>query len=974
MSSVTWRGWTFMPFVLVVAGSLGSARGQSPNLFPSPQAGLRVDGGAYSVVYRPPSVAYRTWEGEQFDIIYQVGAGDMARRTRTALDSSWEGTQALVGPVASDFHTPVVINAYNDRGNGFVQPLPFHQEIEAASNKTEQLVARSTSWPALVAPHEAVHSAHADVHAGVGVGGLVRVFAPDAARALNLTAPRGLVEGVAVHRESQLESDAGRMHAPLFTMKMKAAMLSDDPWNITQMLQAPSYEQPFNRHYVAGGHAVEALAERGDTTDTDFFRDAVTWHNRFPFLGHGVWLGLSTGAFPYELTAEMRSTLQAEYATELDRRRPFTPMTTIAGERGLNHRRPYWLDEKTLVAYVHGYAVRPGFYRIDTATGRRTPLRIQSLTEDRRYGLGRDTTALFASRYVPDSLVPSQNVAEVERVDLQTGQATRLTDGGRAVAPAEGRDGRIHVVRNDGPFTRWAVLGTGDTLRSLTPAAPTSVRQVAPAPDEGPIALLVNVAGDQRLYRAILPDEGSPRIEPWLGLAGAVIYDVSWGPEGRYLLFAADHPESATVFAFDTETKQVLQLANVPFGALEPALSPDQSTVAFVNYRHQRHDLVRIPFRPDSATVVPDSVVTLGEPAPRRTALQSSVASVPEDSARSYAAWRHLAPRMVYPTLRGDPEDWDRYAGARAEPPAVGVEVAGADPLKRWAYRGTTYWQDARFWGEARVESGRFLLRPALEAYNRAARLSRGGEVGVEERGLGLGLRLPVTLRSNVYQSLLRIGLETQLRQTRFYGGPLEQATPYSTRLTFNPSAAFGYRLQQNPRDLMPNTGVVVSTEGEFDGWVDADRPETTGAHRALVSGLSVYLPTFRDTHTGLRLGVGFLTQNRPTVGTTGFVPRGYDQSALPGGTYLRFDAEMVQPLWYIDDGLSLIPFYAEALSLYGFGQSLGRTTGSGWQEVASSVGAGIGLRARLFFLFDFNFRFGFAYRIGRDDVTPVFR
>lgn len=939
---------------------------------------LPTERSGYGVVYRPPSAEYRVQHGERFDLIYQTGTEDMARRTRAALQSSWAATDSLVGPVASDFHTPVIINGYNDRGNGFVEPLPFRQEIEAVSSKSAPLVARASTWPALVAPHELVHSAHGDVHAGIGVGGLVRLFAPDWIRALNLTAPKGLVEGVAVYRESQIEPGAGRLHAPLFTMKMKAAMLSDDPWSFTQLLEAPSYTQPFDRHYIAGGHTFRYLAERGDTTNTEFFRDAVRWHNRFPYLGFGVWLGASTGAFPHQLKSEVRTQLRERYSAELNQRRPFTPVSLVAGEKGLNYRRPYWLNDETLVAYLWGYDARAGFYRIDVSTGQRTPIRIQTLTEDRTYSLSADTTALYASRYVIPPLVPDQRIAEVERVNLASGVATQLTEHGRALAPVEGPSGRVHAVTNDGPFTRWSVVEEEGTTRPLTPDTAASVRQIAPLPDEGPIAVLVNANGDQRIYRARFFETGAPKMEPWLGLKGAIVYDLCWGPEGRYLLFAADHPETANVFAFDTKTRRVLQLANVPFGALEPTLSPDRSTVAFVNYRHERHDLVTIPFRPDSASVVPDSMVELGGPSSRTSPPSVPVDSAADERSRSYSAWRHLTPRMVFPTFHSVEDDLSSVDPTEEGALGVGVGIAGVDPLKRWAYRASAYWQDGGLWSEARLESARFLLRPSLAVYDRPARVS-GNQPGIEERGGGLGLRLPIVLQSNVYQSFLQFELETELQQIRLYEGGLPQPTPFSTRMTLTPSMAFGYRLQQNVRDLVPNSGMALGIQGTFDPWVD-EGPVRIGTRSGVRSALSVYLPFLRDTHTGIRLGGSLLAQDGPAFGTSTFVPRGYDSlGALDGaawssGTFLRFDAELTQPLWYIDDGLSLIPVYAKVLSVYGFGQTLGRVADGRWREVASSVGAGLSLRSRFFYIFDLDLRVGAAYRLGPNDLELVYR
>lgn len=935
--------------------------------------GLRVEGNQYtqSVLYRPSSAEYRFWDGDRFNLIYQERAGDMAGRTKRALQSTWPRVDSMVGPVSSDFETPVVISAYSDRGGGRVRVFPFYQENEAVSLKVPDL-SRHSTWPRSVAPHELVHSAHLEVDVGVGLGGLVRPFAPDWARGFNGLFPIGAGEGAAVYLESQIGENAGRLNEPLFTMKMKAALLSEDPWSLSQMLGPPLYGRPSARHYIGGAHVFRYLADRGGETSTEFFHDAVTWQNRIPFFGLGPWLGVSVGQFPSQIGSEMRTELRERYSAELERRGPFTDVTTISAKTGLFHRRPYWINDDTLVAYVNGYDVRAGFYRIDANTGERSPIRVQSIAEDRRYGLGRDTTALYAARYVADPLVPSQQTAEIERVNLETGEAAQITEDGGAVAPAEGPRGRVYAAKNDGPFTRGGVV-EGDSVRSLTAAEPTSIRQIVPAPGDGPIAVLKNAGGSQQIYRAERTGRGAMQEEPWIGIEGAIIYDVTWGPEGRYLLFTADHPETPCIFAFDREAKEVLRLASVPFGAREPTLSPDRSTLAFVSYQHERYNLVRTDFRPGSAPVLPDSAWTLG-----RSSLElppPSKPAVAAESSQPYSAWRHLSPDVVYPALRDSPTEWDQYFGAEADPLAIGVETAGADPLRQWAYRGFLYWEDGRLWGETRLESGQFLLRPSLSVYNRADVPSTDSGPGLEERGIGLGVRLPIILESNVYRSSLQLGLETQLRQTRLYNGGLTGLTPFSERLTLNPRLGLRYRVQRNRRDLIPNTGLTLGVEGEVDPWMEETGPGLGERREALRVEANLYLPFLRDSNTGLRLGAGLLTQNRSSFDPQFFAPRGYDTLPDgPDGTFLRFDAEVVQPLWFIDDGLTIFPVYLGALSAYGFGQTLGRVDSGGWQAPKTSVGGGIGLDVRFFYRFSLKLRVGAAYRLGPGDVHATFR
>ena len=76
--------------------------------------------------------------------------------------------------------------------------------------------------------------------------------------------------------------------------------------------------------------------------------------------------------------------------------------------------------------------------------------------------------------------------------------------------------------------------------------------------------------------------------------------------------------------------------------------------------------------------------------------------------------------------------------------------------------------------------------------------------------------------------------------------------------------------------------------------------------------------------NNGLVPGARGLVQNRNALlNTNAFAPRGYDVNALPGGVYVQLEAEVIQPLWSVDDGLTILPLYAKVLSVYGFGEIL---------------------------------------------------
>ena len=98
----------------------------------------------------------------------------------------------------------------------------------------------------------------------------------------------------------------------------------------------------------------------------------------------------------------------------------------------------------------------------------------------------------------------------------------------------------------------------------------------------------------------------------------------------------------------------------------------------------------------------------------------------------------------------------------------------------------------------------------------------------------------------------------------------------------------------------------------------------------------------------------------------------------LESGTFLRYGADVVQPLWFIDNGFLLVPFYAKALYTYGFAESIWRTAHSENRAsgggALSAVGAGLGFQFRLFHLLDLDLRLGVAFNPETRTWSGVYR
>ncbi len=907
----------------------------------------------YEPAARPPGVRYQVLESKHFQIIFQQGAESEAREAAALLEGELPRVEALIGH-GRGMQMPVVLNAFNDRSNGLVSTLPFRQEIEAAGITANRLSARYTSWMQAVVPHELVHAAQAHSDAGFGVGSLLRLLSPDLARSLNLGLPPGLNEGAAVYHESTVQAGAGRLNYSLFQMKFRAAMASGKPWSLAQILEFPAYSFPADRYYIGGANLFAKLAKEDGGA---FFRAAKAQHYRLPLLGTGVALWRGTGKMPHRLGREFRRAAKAE---ELARQVPSGPVTEgrlVATGPGRSHRRPQWLNDSTVVAHVRGYDVRTGFYRVDMESGALLPIAYEPVTGDAMFSLSDSGKTLLFSRYVRDRHVASRWVADAFELSLDTGRSRRLTRGQRVLFPVPGQED-TWAIQNQGQFTAWVRITDDGKVASASRLERATLVQIVPSPEHTGAAVILRREGRQGIYRAAWTGDQTPSLEPWIVFQEASVYDASW--HGPYLLFTADLHGVSNVFAAVDD--KVMQLTDVLYGAMEPSLSPDCRTLAFVEYQHERFDLRATRF--DLFAAKPIAASQLLHFVPPTT----PVAPFTGGEVKPYRALQHLRPRTLLPAFL-DSGNGTPVGGSLGIGP--GITVQGADPLRVWAYALGVHHQAGRMWYSLAAATDRGGVRADLELFTEpgtAAVVAQDhtavATVGQEYRGMRVRLSLPVYMVSSVRSTAAMIALDGVLAANRLFALPgktLPRVAPewqvFRSRLTLGPYAYMRYRITQNTRDLMPDGGTAISISADVDLW-----DQRAGGRQAAAVRVAQYMSLSQRAHAGMRIRATLVAQSAPWVyNLEPFAPQGYASDLFGERTYAGIDGLIVQPLWFVDDGFVLLPLYFKVLYAYAFAEAFYAT---GTAARYRSIGAGLGVQFRLLHYLDLELRLGRAYLV----------
>ncbi len=931
----------------------------------------------YGTIARPGGTKYQVIHTDHFEIIFEEGYLGEAKATVKVLEDHLAETQSLLAH-HHILRMPVVLNGFNDLSNGYVTPLPFKQEIEITYIKGRALSPGHASWLETVMPHELVHSVQADLRKGFGVGSIIRPFFPDAARTLNLLVPPGISEGVAVYYESRHKAGAGRLNHSFFTMRFRAAMMSAKPWSMSQLVEAPAYTRPLDRFYLGGAHLVDYLAASDSLA---FFHRSSALNYRIPLLGYGIGLWYGAKKWPGQIYKTFKKTVIEEEQAFQSALGDITVPEILHSSKGMLQRRPRWLGNDELLVYARGYNVRGGFYIHDVASGKRWLLRNTAITEDFNYSLTPDRSKLIYAHYKVDPHIAIKRIADLYEIDIVTGKQAQRTSNQRLLLPTPAKDEALWALQNEGQYNQLVRVDRQGQIVQTSTFQHTRFQDLALSPDKEQLVGILNIKGFQGVYRLNTSDADITP-EPMVVFQKGAIYDVDWSPDGKYLLFTADPSGISNIYFFEIDSKKIYQLTNARYGAFEPALSPDGKALAYIDYQHERFDLVRLPLDLARSNLVDANLL---DDAIQHTLIESVLADPePADtslySVSRYRALAHLKPRAVLPIVRPS-EDVvmeDRKIGV-----GIGFGVQGADPLQKISYQLQGYGQAGRLWGSATIQAGGRGLQPYLSVYNLLSTLNtsiepvvrqsnepeqriNGTRVGLKRRGLTAGVRLPVVFHRNVFQSGMTLGLQSVWENERFV---VDGGRPFQNQHAIEPAATFYYRLQSNPRDLIPNHGLLLALNATLD--THNDGPEK---NRAFISRLTGYLSFLKKANIGLKIYGSLLSQNKGSIyNLDNFLPRGYENNIfLAGGNHAVVGFEYVQPLWYVDDGLFMVPVYMQALYAFGFTEGLFESPAIFIHDFerfeskstrAFASGAGIGIKFRVLYLFNFDVRFTASYR-----------
>lgn len=883
-------------------------------------AAAQTQAPVYENVYRPAQKHF-TLTTPRFRIIYPEGQQAVALRTARVLEDQYSMIQTLVG--GSLRHFPVVLNDHNDLANGYVTPIHFRTEIEIPAIKGRSLNPRTGGWIENVAPHELVHALHFSNVPSGSVVSLMYPFAPDFARSLHGIAPFGMIEGIAVFHETKVVyGQGGRGNHSIFRNATHSNLSSDRPWSLAQHLMPASYSLPGNRHYAGGYEFIRWLQYNYGMETT---RSTIETFVQLPLLGYGRSLKHTTGKSTRDLYRQYIADMQEYLAEEHPSSRISRDETIGQGiplpirARDENQNRPQWLDNDLIIfAQPAQYNSRPGFYVHDISNGRTRLLYETRMVGDFNYHLSPERDRLVYSRYNRHPYHVNAWVMDAFEVNTETRSAQRLSRSARIHAPVysglqgDAQDSGIIGLQTVNETSQPARVKDNGSAEIIYSIYPDTFVQLEPSPAEaGTFAVIANRNGLQALW--IVRDSDFSTVtgtNPDVAFKNGIIHDFSWSPDGETILLSGTMVNVAQVYAFDPRALNLTRLTQSRFGAVQPSYNPDQSRIAYIEQIDNSSRVVVMEvenafgrqYQP--VEFQPDVSATLGASrlSDHRNADESSWEY---DEYRTGISW--LRPRVVVPAIH---EGSSPVLNTR-----FGLAAQGGDVLRRHAWLAEATYANDKLWAELFYRNSTFWPGYQIEAFYSPLPTFRGL---YKERGgtLSLPITWQMNHRSRSTYWQFRPGIRArQLRPYQLLPIPENEQidTDWFTDISVRGFLGYFFRIQQNIRDIQPNTGTVLFTQAEQ--FIISDRETRVAGIRF---GIHQYLSPAPLLNHGLFFSAEAITQTPVRLfNTSNLVYRGFGENVLLGlrnAGSLR--ARYVLPIRYVDNGFISVPFFMDRIYL----------------------------------------------------------
>ena len=550
---------------------------------------LQVKGQFFTTGTDRPGIRWNKISTSHFIIVFPSQLTNDAGKLANLLENYYpESMKGMEHPLKRKF--PVLLHNESVLSNGYVTLAPKRMELVVTPPQDSY----PQDWFSQLTLHEFRHVVQLNKLNQGTTGVFGWVTGELASGIVSSQVPAWFYEGDAVYNETRL-SRTGRGRIPGFEMQIRALLSGDQKVFSYDKAIFGSFRDFVPDHYHYGYPLVNyARAHYGD----EVWSKALDYTADYPFLIWPVsfYLKKTCGVYKSGLYTLTTDSLKKEYIKQISK-------DTCIKYSAINQRKNHTYTNFILPHDLGGgktAAVRsglndPGSFVETDSTGKITRIMVTGQTTKIKFDVC--SNVLVWDEIVMDPRWEKRDYSVITTFNLSDGKKKKLTRRSRYFSPAFSPDGkRIAVAETDEEERNYVTIISSETGKSLQrfPAGDgRTVQTPAWTSNSAVVFITVSPQGKQLETLNLVTGE-------WQVIIPFTFNDIS-EPVGfrKYVLFRASFTGIENIYAVNsTKPGGMYQITRSVYGAYNPSISRDSSTLLFSNYTSEGFDIVRIPLEP----------------------------------------------------------------------------------------------------------------------------------------------------------------------------------------------------------------------------------------------------------------------------------------------------------------------------------------------------------------------------------------
>jgi hypothetical protein len=385
----------------------------------------------------PPGIKWNQVNTPASKVIFPVGMDSAAIRVSSVIDRIYKNIQPTIG--YQQLQISVVLQNQTTVSNAYVGLAPFRSEFYLTPEQNSFELG-SLRWTDQLAVHEFRHVQQFD-NFNVGLSKVLHVLFGEGGQAVGneLTIPNWFFEGDAVYNETYVTKQ-GRGRLPYFFNGYRALWAAGKDYNWMK-LRNGSYRDFIPDWYPTGYMLVSYGREKyGDDFWKKVTHDAASFDGLFYPFQKAIknYSGVDFVHFRNDALDHYKKEFNLEHPQAVSANRSADPTQHFIADEEY----PAYVNDNTLVYVKTTYDHVPVFVSRTGDVEKEIAPRDYSLDNYFDYHNGK----IVYATYRPDLRWHYRDYSELEVVDINTGEETRITKDSKYFAPAFSEDGKSIVA------------------------------------------------------------------------------------------------------------------------------------------------------------------------------------------------------------------------------------------------------------------------------------------------------------------------------------------------------------------------------------------------------------------------------------------------------------------------------------------------------------------------------------------------